>query len=550
MVLKKSSSSQDLLAVEGIDSEQHSLLREGNVGSQTTHGAPVEEVSPLGREVTLLSAVTMNICAMVGSGIYSVPGMMYKSLGAVGPNLIFWFITPFFALAGMCVYEELASLSPLRSGAEVVYLEQAYPKPRYLFPLVYAMTNILSGPSIVVIFAQYFLSAIELPITQFNQSVAYLLTVLLIATCASLSTKFTLRLINLMTILKVACLLFVVVSGIAVFTGLTSVKDPYVNFREPFRGGTTNLNALSLSFVKCKHAFDGWNYSYAVMTEYKSATPIRIAKKANRISLLIVASLLFFINVAYAAAIPLADMEQSGSLIAALFFRNIYGEMGTKILNLVVATSCFGAYTVSLLGAGRVLREVARQGLLPYPKFFASVEPFGTPMRPIFLQASFVILMLLLLPARDAFNFLVDLASYPRLSFHAALSVGVWVLRRRRQKEGVVAPREYRAWNFTIGAYFGACVFMLVFPWIPPEENRGDVSFWYAAYCVAGIAFLLFCGLYYWVWMVALPKIFGYELVEVVEESSHGERNTKLIRRYKTDPQDEAQPLLHSRTGD
>lgn len=41
----------------------------------------------------------------------------------------------------------------------------------------------------------------------------------------------------------------VVVSGIAVFAGLTPVKDPYVNFREPFRGGTTNLNALSLSFV-------------------------------------------------------------------------------------------------------------------------------------------------------------------------------------------------------------------------------------------------------------------------------------------------------------
>lgn len=37
---------------------------------------------------------------------------------------------------------------PSRSGAEVVYLEQAYPKPKYLFPVAFAfLTVVLSFSS-------------------------------------------------------------------------------------------------------------------------------------------------------------------------------------------------------------------------------------------------------------------------------------------------------------------------------------------------------------------------------------------------------------------
>lgn len=63
----------------------------------------------------------------------------------------------------------------------------------------------------------------------------------------------------------------------------------------------------------------------------------------------------------------------------------------------------------------RVLREVARQGLLPYPTFFASTRPFGTPLGPVALKYMLSVLVICLLPARDTFNFLIDLTSYPLL---------------------------------------------------------------------------------------------------------------------------------------
>lgn len=62
-----------------------------------------------------------------------------------------------------------------------------------------------------------------------------------------------------------------------------------------------------------------------------------------------------------------------------------------------------------------MLREVARQGLLPYPRFFASTKPFGTPLAPVCLKYLLSVFAIVAIPAQDAFNFLVDLVSYPNL---------------------------------------------------------------------------------------------------------------------------------------
>jgi amino acid transporter len=72
-----------------------------------------------------------------------VAGSILKGLGSIGLSLFFWFIGLLIAFAGFSTYLELASYFPNRSGAQVVYLEQAYPRPKYFFPTAYAMLNIL-----------------------------------------------------------------------------------------------------------------------------------------------------------------------------------------------------------------------------------------------------------------------------------------------------------------------------------------------------------------------------------------------------------------------
>ncbi|EDR08557.1 amino acid transporter [Laccaria bicolor S238N-H82] len=506
-------------------------------------GAPVEKVNPLGSQVTLLSAVMLNLGQITGSGIYAVPGVILNSVGSIGMLLLYWIIAPLFAFAALALYSELASMFPNRSGAEVVYLEQTYPRPRFLVSTAFATTTILLSfsASNAIVFAQYFLTAFEVPITPSRQTSVALAVVFITVGSVALSTKWSLRAVNALTTIKVASLAFIVATGIAVLCSLTRVRDPFANFQDLFSGTSTNANALATALVKTNHSFIGWQNAFNVLGEVRSRDPVRTVRKASFISLMVATVLFFFINVAYIAAVPREDIRQSGQLIAALFFRRVFGAtFGSKVFPLMVACSCFGNIIAVTVGQARIIREVARQGLLPFPSFFSSTKPFGTPFGPVALKGGLTVIVILLVPAKDAFNFALDLASYPHLVFQAAMSAGVWLLRHRRAIANV-PPSPLQAWNGAIIAYLISCILLLVLPWYP---GHADVSFWYATYCVAGIGLLLCCGLYYWIWIKVLPQLGGYEIVEEIDELADGARNTRLVRRYRHTAENEHEPLL------
>lgn len=97
--------------------------------------------------------------------------------------------------------------------------------------------------------------------------------------------------------------------------------------------------------------------------------------------------------------------------------------------------------------------------------------------------------------------------------FATAMAVGVWILRKRRAAEGL-PPSPFQVPNWILFVWITQCVFLLVMPWsvhfifpqkavfvpkgndciscnrVPPEHGRGDVSFWYATYCVVGLGVL------------------------------------------------------------
>jgi amino acid transporter len=139
------------------------------------------------------------------------------------------------------------------------------------------------------------------------------------------------------------CPFSLVFTGALVLAGFTRIRDPYANFRSPFSGSTANPNSLATALVKTNYAFSGWHNAFNVIGEVHTRDPVRTVRKAGLLSLLLLACLFFFANVAYVAAVPKDEISNSGQLIAALFFQRVFGEgFAVKTLPIMVALSCFG----------------------------------------------------------------------------------------------------------------------------------------------------------------------------------------------------------------
>lgn len=227
--------------------------------------------------------------------------------------------------------------------------------------------------------------------------------------------------------------------------------------------------------VNISFAFSGWQNAFSMVNEIKN--PVPTLKKNATTSLLIVFVLYFLCNIAYFAAAPKAVFVGSGQLAAAVFFRTVFGPTAESALNFCVLLSAFGNLLAVLVNQSRQIREIGRQGVLPWTEFWVSTKPFGTPLGPYLLKWAFTFLMIVAPPAGDAFQFVVSLKSYPEAIFHVAMGAGLLILRRRWARAGT-PPSDFRAWHVLVALYLLAQVYLLVMPWIPPAGGiySGTVS--------------------------------------------------------------------------
>ncbi|KAF7966459.1 hypothetical protein HWV62_9747 [Athelia sp. TMB] len=452
-------------------------------------GAAVEVITPLGRNLGWTSAFFINVNMIIGTGIFATPATIFKALGSVGLTFIYWIIgivVTLVRVAPFYLYSDAETLyykgwSGGLYGAYFIISQQSRCRA-YIILLSYNTSNLL-------VFAEYVLYAhgVETPSRWQLRGIGIgLYTVLSILII--LSTKWSVRLGNVLGSLKSVLLVFIIITGFVVLGGHTRVADPHAAFRNPMQNTTKGGNGLATAIVSIIFSFGGSTNSFNLAPEIKD--PIKTLKTSAPAATIFTGILYILCNVAYFAAVPLDTFRTSGQLIAAVFFEIMIGET-------------------------RIIREIARQGVLPYPKFFSSTKPFGTPAAPLIITYVTTLVVTLAPPPGDAFNFLVDLSSYPKAVFALATVAAVYILRYRYKVEG--RPKApYRAWHLALVIAVLQNVFVLAMPWWPPKGGRdgGDVSFWYATYCVVGIGILVLCVIYWYIWTHLLPKLRGYHLEE------------------------------------
>ncbi|KAI1412786.1 amino acid transporter [Hypoxylon sp. FL1857] len=501
---------------------------------QEAVGAPVESKSPLGYHVGWITVIFLNVNQMIGTGIFSTPGTILGSTGSVGLALIYWTIGFLLAIAGFSVYLELSSYFPNRSGSEVVYLEQEYPRPRHFFPVSFAVFSVLlsfnSSNSIVLARYVYQIAGSTPTDWQLKGVAIAGYTVATIFVVAH--NRYSLWLTNLLGFVKIVTLIFISITGLVILGGnVPHITDPGVNFRNAFEGTTTNGNDLAVALVNIVFSYTGFANAFNVVNEIKN--PIPTLKRNGAISIVTVGMLYMLCNIAYFSAVPKAEFARSKETAAGVFFVTVFGPgRAEKALNVLVLLSAFANLLAVVIGHSRVIREIGRQGVLPFTKFWVSTKPFGTPAAPYLLLWIVTFIMIVAPPAGDAFQFVVSLATYPNGIFHLLLTSGVYIIRYRRKRLGLPRP-EFKAWNVVVIFYILLQVYIIATPWIPPKGGpyAGSVSFWYATYCVVGIAIIILCAIYYVVWMYLLPRWGGYKVrPEILSVDAQGAVTHRLVK--------------------
>ncbi|KAK4451999.1 high-affinity methionine permease [Podospora aff. communis PSN243] len=508
---------------------------------QEVTGAPVERDSPFGYSVGPATIIFLNISKMIGTGIYSAPSGVLKGTGSVGLSLIYWALGFCTSIASFSVYLEYAAYFPNRSGSDVVYLEQAYPRPKWLLPTAYAFHAVaLSfGSGNAIVLADYiFRIANHIPSPWEVKGVAVAgYTAALF--CVMFHTRFSYWLSNGIGVLKVMTLVFISLTGFVVLGGFVPrVPSPQANFVDPFEGRPTPYG-LTLALYRIIFAYGGFDNAFNVVNEVKN--PVKQLRRNGFLSLIIISVLYLCANIAYFAAVPKEDLREAKQIAASLFFTNVFGTSNAvRGFNFLIVLSSFGNIIAVMLGQSRLIRECGRQGVLPFPRVWASTLPFGTPLGPFLIKYALNMLMILALPAGDAFNFITDLQIYPSALFYLLLAAGIYVVRYRRRR--LRLPRaEFRAWAPVIIFNILANLYIFIMPWYPPEGGpfAGVVSFWYATHVVVGIGIMLCCGIYYYFWVSLIPKIKGYRIRQVVINVDDGAAQTHQLIKVPVEELDE-----------
>ncbi|PPQ71257.1 hypothetical protein CVT24_009511 [Panaeolus cyanescens] len=477
-----------------------------------------DERVPERRQIGLVSAVFIIFNRIIGTGVFATPSSILRLSGSVGLSLFMWVIGAIIASAGMWVYIVWGSAVP-KNGGEKNYLEYLFRKPKFLITSVFASNGVLlawaAGNSLV--FGEYILLAANVEPTRWTLRWVGFACITFAFLIHGTAMKWGLRLQNFLGVFKVLVLVFVIITGFVALGGHMKVPKPN-NFTNAFEGTTASASSFCLSLYNVIWSYIGFsNVNYA-LAEVKD--PKRTVRIAGPLAIGVITVLYLLANIAYFAGATKEEITGSGRLVAALLFENVYGPRAGRALSVFVALSALGNVLSVIFSQGRVNQELGREGVLPFSKIWGSNRPFNAPLAGLGLHWVICLIVIFALPPGDAYDFVLNVISYPLSVINALISFGVVYLAFRPYPDWPRVP----LFGLIAAGFFGAVnVFLFIVPLTPPPagaEPYKSLPYWthaVAGWAVFGIGFL------YWVgWAVVLPKIGGYKLQRVEEVGKDG----------------------------
>ena len=414
----------------------------------------------LRRDIGFFGAAFLVLNAMIGAGIFALPGKVAVNAGMLSPWLFLAVGVVFLAV--VLTFAELASYFR-ETGGPVLYATQAFgPLAGFGTGWVLFLSRMTAFAANANVMAIY-LGSLFPPLGEGIGRTAVISAVTLGLTYANiLSVRDGVRTMGVLTVLKVLPLILLVLLGLQHVT--TGTLIPAASTVIDDLGGTTLL--LIYAYV---------GFETMAVTAGETTEPRRVLPRALIRTVIGTGLLYFLIVLVFISVIP-EDAYADATLVDV--GRSLAGPTGAIVITLAAVFSIGGNLAGSMIAAPRLIFALAEHRLLP--AWFGNVHPrYATPDHSILVMGGLALFMAL----SGSFVELAVASSLSRMLSYILCIASLPVIRNNASDE--MKARAYRL----RGGYAVPVVGLAICLWLTAQATAQN---WRTVGVLLAIGFVLY----------------------------------------------------------
>jgi len=406
------------------------------------------------RTLGLFSGTMAVVGGIIGSGIFINPAIVAQRVGSADLTLGVWILGGLVALIGAFCFGELGQRRPQAGGSYVYIREALGPLPAFLY--AWALLLVIATGAIAAVaytFASYLLPLLGLGPRFINLFAAG--AILLFTAVNYVGIKPGAITTNVLTVIKLAALLFLIVVGLGPAGGAETAGSiiPALPASSAFPAA---FLAIAAALVPVLFAYGGWQQTNFIAEEI--IEPRRNLPRALVAGVIIVVLVYLLANLTYLRALGPAGLAAS-TAPAADALRVRLGDAGATLIAAGIAASTFGFLNLVIMVSPRVYQAMAADGLF-FPAFARLHPRYRTPTTAIVVQGIWAVLLLL----TGKYGQLLDYVVFCDWIFFGLAVVSLFVIRRQDRAAGLTDPPDaFRVpgWPVTPALFVAAAVYVV-----------------------------------------------------------------------------------------
>lgn len=396
------------------------------------------------RNIGLFMAVMIGIGAMMGPGIFALPGELAHMVGPLGifAYLAMGLVTMFTALN----YSELGAAIPLAGGG-YSFTSRTLPKPvAFLTGWFFWIGNTLACAMYALIFAltirAYFWPNISIPVLVFA-------TTIIFSGINFLGMAAALKIITVMNLVELAILVIVAFFGAFRIEHQNLTPFAPMGFIPFFPG----MALIYISYV---------GFDLITVASEEIMAPGKTIPRAITITMAVGIAIYVFVIFTMMGAVHYTELAQSD--VPFIFTADrLFGVWGRWSGILATMMASLSAFSVTLGASARILYALGRDG--HFPRFFATLHKrFRTPHVSLLICASIVIVF----AASGIVKLVASVSDFGYLMAQGIVNISVIALRKRM-------PNLRRPFNVVLFPVAPICGILACWLFVPALEFRSLV---------------------------------------------------------------------------